>query len=184
MTEEPKSLSYLSAADIREIHRLIVESNTDTAAGISSPDDIEYTVEHIQEGHFGHVPESLHENALQLLRLIVANHPFVDENKRTALMSTRIFYALNGHRFDYDRRVKEILKAFATDEASVNEDDVIEYLQAHTEPLAPEYEATINLWLSRIDGTTQLSGTEEHEATDESSSNEPNGYEQDPHSGS
>nr|WP_303648833.1 Fic family protein [Haloarchaeobius litoreus] len=30
------------------------------------------------------------------MRLIAANHPFVDGNKRTALMSTRIFYALNG----------------------------------------------------------------------------------------
>ncbi len=134
----------MSAADIRDIHELIVESNAETTAGVSSSGDLEYAVEHIQEGHFGQVPESLHEKAFQLLRLIAANHPFVDGNKRTALMSTRIFYALNGRRFDYDREIKEILKALATDESSVNEDDVIDYLRAHTEPLAPEYEATIN----------------------------------------
>ena len=157
MDEEPESISYLSAADIRDIHELIVESNADTTAGISSPGDIEYTVEHIQEGHFSQVPESLHEKAFQLLRLIAANHPFVDGNKRTALMSTRIFYALNGHRFDYDREIKKTLKTLATDEGAVDGDDVIEYLRAHTEPLAPEYEATINLWLSRIEGTDQLS---------------------------
>mgnify|MGYP000501251500 FL=1 len=179
MDEEPESISYLSAADIRDIHELIVESNADTTAGISSPGDIEYTVEHIQEGHFGQVPESLHEKAFQLLRLIAANHPFVDGNKRTALMSTRIFYALNGLRFDYDRTIKEILKALATDEAGVDESDVIAYLRAHTEPLAPEYGATINLWLTRIEGTDQLPA--EHDTVDQES-NEPNDYDDDPHS--
>ena len=182
MGEESESISYLSAADIRDIHELIVESNADTEAGITSPGDIEYTVEHIQEGHFGHVPDSLHEKAYQLLRLMAANHPFVDGNKRTALMSTRIFYALNDLRFDYDRTIKEILKALATDEQSVDDDDVIEYLREHTEPLAPEYEATINLWLSRIDGAAQLLGEQEREAADENASNEPNGYDHDPHS--
>ena len=181
MDEESESISYLSAADIRDIHELIVESNADTTAGISSPGDIEYTVEHIQEGHFGQDPESLHEKAYQLLRLIAANHPFVDGNKRTALMSTRIFYALNGRRFDYDREIKEILKALATDESSVNEDDVIEYLRAHTEPLAPEYEATINLWLSRIEGTDQLPRDPKHDTGDDVQ-HEPNDYHHESHS--
>ncbi len=93
-------------------------------------------------------------------------------------MSTRIFYALNGRRFDYDREVKEILKALATDEGSVDEDDVIEYLRAHTEPLAPEYEATINLWLTRIEGTDQLPA--DHDTVDQES-HEPNDYDDDPH---
>ncbi len=179
MDEEPGSISYLSADDIRDIHELIVESNADTAEGISSPGDIEYTIEHIQEGHFGQVPESLHEKAFQLLRLIAANHPFVDGNKRTALMSTRIFYALNGRRFNYDREIKEILKALATDEADVDADDVVEYLRAHTEPLAPEYEATINLWLARIEGADQL--PTEHDTGDDEQ-HEPNDYDHESHS--
>ena len=179
MDEDSESVSYLSVADIRDIHELIVESSAETTAGASSPGDLEYVIEHIQEGHFGQVPESLHEKAFQLLRLIAANHPFVDGNKRTALMSTRIFYALNGLRFDYDRGIKEILKALATDEASVDADDVIAYLRAHTEPLAPEYEATINLWLARIDGTDQL--PTEHDTVDDES-HEPNDYDHDPHS--
>lgn len=179
MGEESESISYLSADDIHAIHELIVEANAETTAGVASPGDIEYAVEHIQEGQFGQGPESLHEKAFQLLRLIVANHPFVDGNKRTALMSTRIFYALNGLRFDYEREIKEILKALATDEASVDADDVIAYLRAHTEPLAPEYEATINLWLARIDGIDQL--PTEHDTVDDES-HEPNDYDHDPHS--
>ena len=179
MDEEPESISHLSADDIRDIHELIVESNADTVGGVSSPGDIEYTVENIEKGHFGQVPESLHEKAYQLLRLTAANHPFVDGNKRTALMSTRIFYALNGHRFDYDREVKGILKTLATDEGSVDEDDVVEYLRAHTESLAPEYEATINLWLARIEGIDQL--PTEHDTVDQES-NEPNDYDDESHS--
>lgn len=181
MDEEPELISYLSADDIRDIHELIVESNEDTAAGISSPGDIEYTVEYIQEGHFGHAPESLHEKAYQLLRLIAANHPFVDGNKRTALMSTRIFYALNSLRFDYDRTIKEILKTLATDEASVDDGDVVDYLREHTEPLASEYEATINLWLSRIEGTDQLPRDCKHDTGDDKR-HEPNDYDHEPHS--
>jgi death-on-curing protein len=178
MGEDSESISYLSADDIQAIHELIAEANAETTAGVASPGDIEYAVEHVQEGQFGQGPESLHEKAFQLLRLIAANHPFVDGNKRTALMSTRIFYALNGRRFDYDREIKEILKALATDEASVDADDVIAYLRAHTEPLAPEYEATINLWLARIEDTDQL--PTDHD-TGEQKSHEPNDYDHDPH---
>jgi len=179
MGEDSESISYLSADDIQAIHELIVEANAETTAGVASPGDIEYAVGHIQEGQFGQGPESLHEKAFQLLRLIAANHPFVDGNKRTALMSTRIFYALNGLRFDYDREIKAILKALATDEASVDADDTIAYLQAYTEPLAPEYEATINLWLARIEGTDPLPA--DHDIT-ETESHEPNDYDHDPHS--
>ncbi|ACV49392.1 type II toxin-antitoxin system death-on-curing family toxin [Halomicrobium mukohataei] len=150
MTEGSDPINYLSTDDILAIHELIVESNEDTESGVSSPGDVEYATEDIREGHFGRVPESVDEKAFQLLRLIVANHPFVDGNKRTALMSTRIFYALNGLEFAYDRRIKDILKRVATDETSVEKEVVLSYLDDHTEPLEPEYRTTIELWLSRI----------------------------------
>ena len=53
MGEESESISYLSADDIHDIHELIVEANAETTAGVASPGDIEYAVEHIQEGQFG-----------------------------------------------------------------------------------------------------------------------------------
>jgi death-on-curing protein len=179
MGEESESISYLSADDIHTTHELIVGASAETTAGAASPGDIEYAVEHVQEGQFGQGPESLHETAFQLLRLMTANHPFVDGNKRTALMSTRIFYALNGLRFDYDREIKLLLKTLATDVTSVDADDVIAYLQAHTEPLAPEYEATITLWLARIEATDQLPA--DHD-TGEQGPHEPNDYAHDPYS--
>jgi death-on-curing protein len=179
MSEESDSVNYLSTDDILAIHELIVESNEDTEPGISSPGNIEYVIEHIREGHFGHVPESLHQKAYQLLRLIAANHPFVDGNKRTALMSVRIFHALNGLKFDYDREIKAVLKELATDEADVTEGAVLSYLREHTEPLAPEYAATIELWVSRIEGVETLPTNLSPEKSKGESGDEPNSYDGD-----
>lgn len=158
MSEERDSISFLSADDVLAIHELVVEANEDTGPGVSSPGNVEYVVEHVRDGHFGNAPESVHEQAFQLVRLIVANHPFVDGNKRTALMSARVFYALNGLEFDYDREFKAILKEIAMDEANVESDAVLAYLREHTEPLAPEYEATIQLWLAYIKTSEQSRG--------------------------
>jgi len=60
--------------------------------------------------------------------------------------------------------------------------NVIAYLRAHTEPLAPEYEATINLWLSRIEGTDQLPSDPKLHTSDDDQ-HEPNDYDHDTHSG-
>ncbi|MFB6075077.1 MAG: type II toxin-antitoxin system death-on-curing family toxin [Haloarculaceae archaeon] len=59
-------------------------------------------------------------------------HPFVDGNKRSALNATVVFYLLNGYRLDYDDEIREILKQFGTDETTVDEDRVLEYLRTHT----------------------------------------------------
>jgi death-on-curing protein len=110
-----------------------------------------------------------------LLRLLAANHPFVDGNKRTALMSVRVFYALNGLEFDYDRRIKEILKELATDETAADAETVVSYFETHTEPLPPEYQATIALWLERIEANDHQpsSVTPDRIATE---NDDPNGY--------
>lgn len=65
----------------------------------------------------------------------MANHPFVDANKRTALNTTAVFYFLNGYRFTYDDEIRAILQQFGTDQQTVEGDAVIRYLKAHTEPL-------------------------------------------------
>jgi len=97
--------------------------------------DVEYAIEFVREGQFGSGPESLHEKAFHLLRLLVANHPFVDGNKRTALATTVLFYEMNGIEFRYDREVKDILKAFGTNANEVSQSRVTSYLEQHTDPL-------------------------------------------------
>nr|WP_309138857.1 type II toxin-antitoxin system death-on-curing family toxin [Haloterrigena gelatinilytica] len=65
----------------------------------------------------------------------MANHPFVDANKRTALNTTVVFYFLNGYRFTYDDEIRTILKQFGTDQATVDEAKTVEYLRSHTEEI-------------------------------------------------
>ncbi len=126
------SFWYPSPDDVLDIHGSIVSEYDDTAAGVQNRGDIEFALSYVEDGHFGNVPETIHEKSFHLLRLLVANHPFVDGNKRTALNTVTTFYLLNGHRFAYDDEIRAILKGFGTDEPP-DEDRVIEYLRTHTE---------------------------------------------------
>lgn len=144
-------LEYLSVEDVLAIHEVIVESSTETEPGVTSRGNIEYALEHVQSGLIAGRSETLEEKAYQLLRLLVANHPFVDGNKRTALASAVTFYALNGYEFDYDREIKTFLKRLATDESAVDRSELVAYLDDHTAPLEPEFADTYELWLSVAD---------------------------------
>jgi len=129
------SLWYPSVEDIIAIYDDIVTEYPDTLRGIQNRGDIEFALNYIADGNFGTSPETIHEKAFHLLRLLVANHPFVDGNKRTALNTVVVFYVLNGHRFEYDDEIRTILKQFGTDEAAVDADTTIGYLRAHTEEI-------------------------------------------------
>jgi death-on-curing protein len=128
-------LEYLSVDDIHTLHETIVRADDSTESGVSAPGDIEYTVTTVKEGHFGEGPETIHEKAAELLRLLTANHPFVDGNKRTALVSTVAFYAVNGHALDYGNEIRSLLKRLATDESSVPAEEIVEYLESNTSEL-------------------------------------------------
>jgi len=129
------SLWYPSVEDILALHDDIVSEYPDTHSGVANPGDIEFALNYIKEGSFDTVPETIHEKAFHLLRLLVADHPFVDANKRTALNTAVVFYFLNGYQFEYDDRIRTILKRFGTDEAAVDEEETVEYLRFHTKEL-------------------------------------------------
>jgi death-on-curing protein len=96
------SLWYPSVDDVRTIHNDIVSEYSETHSGTQSRGDISFALNYIEHGSFGTVPKTIHEKAFHLMRLLVANHPFVDANKRTALNTVVVFYFLNGYRFEYD----------------------------------------------------------------------------------
>lgn len=106
-----------------------------TPSGVKDQGDIEFALNYIEEGSFGSAPETVHEKPYHRLRLLVANHPFVDANKRTALNTVVVFYFLNGYRFEYDAEIRTILKQFGTDETAVDTAETIEYLREHTEEM-------------------------------------------------
>ncbi|MBB6645382.1 type II toxin-antitoxin system death-on-curing family toxin [Halobellus ruber] len=142
------SLWYPSVEDVVHIHDDIVSEYSETSGGVRSRGDVEFALNYIEEGSFGSVPETMHEKAFHLLRLLVANHPFVDGNKRTALNTVAVFYLLNGYRFDYDDEIRDVLKRFGTDERTVSEEQVIDYLQANSEEI--ELAEEIEQWRDEL----------------------------------
>ena len=88
------SIWYPSVEDVIGIHDDIVSEYAETHQGVRNRGDIEFALNYVEHGSFGTTPETIHEKAFHLMRLLVANHPFVDANKRTALNTTVVFYFL------------------------------------------------------------------------------------------
>jgi len=137
------SIWYPSVEDVIGIHSDIVSEYAETHQGVRNRGDIEFALNYVEHGSFGTTPETIHEKAFHLMRLLVANHPFVDANKRTALNTTVVFYFLNGYQFTYDEEIRTLLKRFGTDEQAVDDQETISYLRSHTDrlDLAGEIEA-------------------------------------------
>lgn len=111
---------YPSVELVLDLHQQIVAEGDDTESGVRSEDVIASALQYVSEGYFGEAPETIHEEAFHLMRLLVADHPFVDGNKRTALRTVVVFYLLNGYAFDYGDEIRALLHRFATDEDAVD----------------------------------------------------------------
>ncbi len=123
-------IAYPSVELILDLHEQIVAKGDSTEPGVRSKDAIGSALQYISEGFFGKVPETIHEKAVHLMRLLVAEHPFVDGNKRTALRTVVVFYMMNGYTFDYGDEIRALLHRFATDEAAVDTDTAVIYFRA------------------------------------------------------
>ncbi|UHQ99159.1 type II toxin-antitoxin system death-on-curing family toxin (plasmid) [Natrinema zhouii] len=123
-------VAYPSVELILDLHEQIVAEGDITEPGVRSEKVIASVLQYISEGFFGEVPETIHEKAAHLMRLLIAEHPFVDGNKRTALRTVVVFYMLNGYTFDYGDEIRTLLHRFATDEAAVDTDTAVIYFRA------------------------------------------------------
>lgn len=133
-----EALWYPSVADVLAIHENIVEEYPNTEPGVRNRGSIDFAIEYIESAQFDDVPNTIHGKAFHLLRLIVANHPFVDGNKRTALNTVTVFYFLNGYRFSYDETVEDILTELGTDERELEKGVVLDYFRSHVSRIALE----------------------------------------------
>lgn len=121
---------YPTLEHVLGLHEQLVDEGEKTEPGVRSEDAIESALHYVSEGYFGETPETIHEKAVHLMRLLVADHPFVDGNKRTALRTVVVFYVLNGYRFQYGDEVRTLLHRFATDEAEVDIETAAVYFRA------------------------------------------------------
>ncbi|GAB7013635.1 hypothetical protein JCM18549_19060 [Halolamina salina] len=122
-------LAYPATDTVLGLHEQIVADGEITEPGVRSAASVGSAVQYVSEGFFGEVPESIHEKAVQLMRLLVAEHPFVDGNKRTALRTVVVFYALNGSAFEYGHEIRALLHRFAADDGDVDADTAVVYFR-------------------------------------------------------
>lgn len=132
MGEDHRQFWYPTKEDVIRIHDDIVESDPESESGIEDPERIEYAVDFIEHGHVGEGPETVHEKAFHLMRLLASNHWFVNGNKRTALNTTELFYLFNGYEFDYGEDVRSMLKLFSVREDLIDREVGVDYLADQT----------------------------------------------------
>ncbi|EMA14196.1 type II toxin-antitoxin system death-on-curing family toxin [Haloarcula amylolytica] len=123
-------LAYPSVELILEVHDQVVTEGDITEPGVRSEDAIASALQYVSEGFFGEVPETIHQKAVHLMRLLVSEHPFIDGNKRTALRTVVVFYMLNGYTFEYGDEIRALLHRFATGETTVDVDTAVIYFRA------------------------------------------------------
>lgn len=122
-------VEYPSAEEIHAMHERIVARSDETDSGIRTPTAVESALIYISEGYFGERPETVHEKAAHLMRLVVADHPYVDGNKRAALAATAYLYDLNGYLLEVGDEIRVHLRAFAEGKADV--EATVTYLREH-----------------------------------------------------
>ena len=124
------NLAYPSVELVLGLHDQVVTEGHTTEPGVRSEDAISSALQYISEGFCGKVPETIHDKAVHLMRLLVAEHPFVDGNNRTALRTVVVFYMTNEFRFAYGDKIRALLHRFATDEAAVDTETAVIYFRA------------------------------------------------------
>lgn len=107
---------YPTLKDVLAIHDDIITEDPDGEPGVENRERIQFALDYVEHGYLGEVPETVHEKAFHMMRLLAANHWFVDGNKRTALNTTEVFYLFNGYEFNYGEDIRSMLKLLAVRE--------------------------------------------------------------------
>lgn len=134
--DDGRSRFHPNVETIILIHERILASDTDTSPGVRDRGSIDYITEYVEHGQFGQGPETIHEKGFQYLRLLAANHPFVDGNKRTAIATTLYFYRLNGYVLEYGEEIEAMVKLLGVREDILDPAVTAEYLSEIARPVS------------------------------------------------
>ena len=89
-------MKFLTVQDLALIHIQIIDASGGSQ-GTRDDGRLQSAVVSLQQSVFGQdLYPSIFEKAAALLRAIIADHPFIDGNKRTGIMSALVFLNLNG----------------------------------------------------------------------------------------
>lgn len=112
---------YLTPAEVIALHRRMMEGMGWAPAPLRSQDLLESAIQRAQAAAY-YAGADLVEQACVLAVGISQNQPFLDGNKRTALVSLLAFLRLNGLKYSGDRfEIADRLVAVAEREGSLEE---------------------------------------------------------------
>ncbi len=121
----------LTLEQLLEIHAVVIDS-TGGSNGLRDLGRLESVIAVQTQSVFGeYLYPSLHEKAAAIIRGIIADHPFVDGNKRTGMLAGLTFLSINGYEFKSN---KGELEDFAV-KVAVKKLDVAEialWLKSHS----------------------------------------------------
>lgn len=124
-------MKYLNPEQVLFIHARIIEE-TGGAHGVRDLGLLESAVARPQATFDG---RDLHSNlfikAAALLHALIKNHPFVDGNKRTGMISAGLFLRANGAELNATNKEMELL-ALKVAESKVEVKQIAEWLQKHS----------------------------------------------------
>jgi death-on-curing protein len=125
-------MKLLTVQDVQLIHMQIIDASGGSQ-GTRAVDRIESAVAAQNQEVFGtQLYPTVFEKAAAMVRGIVADHPFVDGNKRTGIMVGLTLLNLNGKDTSSidDKELEDFAVKIATDHLSVA--DIAKWLERHT----------------------------------------------------
>jgi len=126
-------VKWLTAEDVILIHQRVIQE-TGGEGGLLRHDSLEACVARPLASFGGQdVYPDLLSKVAALIHGIITAHPFVDGNKRVALVAADVCLRLNGFRIRPSHEVEAFFWSIARGEQTVEQ--IREWLAEHTEPL-------------------------------------------------
>lgn len=128
-------MQYLTLEQLLQIHALVLLKDGG-ADGVGDAGRLEAAVASQYQVVFGEeLYRSAHQKSAAIIRGIINDHPFVDGNKRTGLLSGLTFLEINGYHFTARKgELEDFAVHIATKRLEV--DAIATWLEHHTKPRA------------------------------------------------
>lgn len=125
-------MKYLAPSQVLFIHDQVIK-RYGGSLGIRELGLVESAV-HRPQASFGDTDlyETVFERAAVLLHSLLMNHPFVDDNKRTALAASGIFLAMNGFTLQNTHQ-EEVTFALAVASEHTDIPTIAQWLEKHAQ---------------------------------------------------
>lgn len=122
-------MTLITLEQLIEIHALVIHE-TGGSAGLRDLGRLESVIASQSQAVFGEeVYPGPYKKAAAIIRGVIADHPFVDGNKRTAMLSGLTFLSANSIKFSGKKgSIEDFAVRVAVDHLSI--DDIAAWLEA------------------------------------------------------